>query len=131
MIIALFLWGGGQLIEVGDELALEYKNNRDGFFKVLLCKNLTKDWVAEYGVGGGIIILKIIGWSIFLFFTFQFSWFWAYYFDSDFQYSRSAQDSFLTRSVFTYLFLWIASFFYFRYSTKKKIKKKFIKRHNL
>ena len=122
MIIALFLWGGGQLIEVGDELAFEYKNNRDGFFKVLLCKNLTKDWVAEYDLGRGIIILKIVGWSIFLFFVLVIVLTAAV---------ATKSDMIVLLSYLCVICCWVASIFYSRYSTKKKIKEKFIKRHNL
>lgn len=120
MIIALFLWGG-ELIEVGDELAFEYKNNRDGFFKVLLCKNLTKDWVAEYDVGTGIIILKIIGFTFPCFFILVII-----------AIALSTKNIMISLLLLFGSFLFsVASIYYFIYSTRKKIKKKFIKRHNL
>ena len=121
MIIALFLWGG-ELIEVGDELAFEYKNNRDGFFKVLLCKNLTKDWVGVYGVVGiGIIILKIIG------FTFP-----CLFILGIIAIALSTKNIMISLLLLFGSFLFsVASIYYFIYSTRKKIAKKFIKRHNL
>ena len=114
-----FLLKGKELIEVGDELAFEYKNNNDGFFEVLMCKNLTKNWI-RYSWSFGmicVIIFKSILWGIFLFYVFLLI-----------KNSVQVKIDFIS---FIGIFLWMGGSVYTTYSALKQKEKKFIKKYNL
>lgn len=57
-----FLLEGGELIEQGDELGFYANANKDGFYKVLLCKNFTRTWFKDYaGMGLWSLIKSLLG----------------------------------------------------------------------
>lgn len=69
-----FLLKGEELIEKDDDVGFYAKVNKNGFHKVLLCKNFTKAWIKDYdglttgffGLIGGVFAMAIFAYIIYL-----------------------------------------------------------------
>lgn len=69
-----FFLEGEELIEKDDDVGLYAQVNKNGFHKVLLCKNFTKAWIKDYnglttgffGLIGGVFGMAIFAYIIYL-----------------------------------------------------------------
>lgn len=118
-----FLAVGKELIETGDELAFEYKNNNDGFFKVFVCKNLTKSWVADFGIMQDLMLIKIVVFPLLLI-TSMASMVYVYY-------NHRELSGLGLFSPFLLLLLSLFGFTALVYLISKRRKIKFIRKYNL
>lgn len=115
-----FLAVGKELIETGDELAFEYKNNNDGFFKVFVCKNLTKSWVADFGIMQDLMLIKIVVFPLLLITSMVYVY-----------YNHRELSGLGFFSPFLLLLLSLFGFIALVYLISKRRKIKFIRKYNL
>lgn len=115
-----FLAVGKELIETGDELAFEYKNNNDGFFKVFVCKNLTKSWVADFGIMQDLMLIKIVVFPLLLITSMVYVY-----------YNHRELSGLGLFSPFLLLLLSLFGFTALVYLISKRRKIKFIRKYNL
>lgn len=115
-----FLAVGKELIETGDELAFEYKDNNDGFFKVFVCKNLTKSWVADFGIMQDLMLVKTVVFPLLLIASMVYVY-----------YNHRELSGLGLFSPFLLLLLSLFGFIALVYLISKRRKIKFIRKYNL
>lgn len=115
-----FLAVGKELIETGDELAFEYKDNNDGFFKVFVCKNLTKSWVADFGIMQDLMLIKMVVFPLLLITSMVYVY-----------YNHRELSGLGLFSPFLLLLLSLFGFIALVYLISKRRKIKFIRKYNL